>query len=81
MTTPTPSALDERERRLAVIAATAACAVVASILAGVIVGELPDAAWVLAVPVVMLGGGLVAIAASVMLVAARRARRASPLVR
>ena len=63
------------------IAATAVCAVIASILAGVIFGELPDAAWVLAVPLGMLGGGVTAIASTVMLVASRRARRAQVFVR
>ena len=76
MPTSTPSAVDQRERRLAVIAITAVCAVIASILAGVIFGELPEAAWVLAVPVGMLGGGVIAIASTVILVFSRRARRA-----
>lgn len=81
MTTSAPSAVDERERHLAVIAAMAVFAVIASILAGVIFGELPDAAWVLVVPVGMFGGGVTAIASTVMLVASRRARRAQAFVR
>lgn len=81
MATSTPSALDERERRLAVIAATSVCVVIISILAGVIFGEFPDAAWVLAVPVGMLGGGVAAITSTAMLVASRRARKVQPFVR
>ena len=44
------------ERRALAVAAISAAVVVACILTGVIVGELPDLMWVLLVPVGMLGG-------------------------
>ena len=66
------SAGDVRERRLTVIAATSVVVLIASILVAVVVGELPEAAWLFVVPVGMLGGGVTALVSTSLLVASRR---------
>ena len=53
--------MNRRSQKLLVVAVTSAAIVVVSIVIGTILGELPEALWVLLVPIGMLGAGLVCV--------------------
>jgi hypothetical protein len=67
-------ARDHRSRRLLAVAGISATVFVSSIVIGTILGELPEALWVLLVPIGMLGAALVCIVSLGMLFAGRRPR-------
>jgi hypothetical protein len=58
-----------------VVAIASATVVVISIVIGTVLGDIPDALWVLLVPIGLLGGGLVCVA-SLVVFFTRRARGA-----
>ena len=62
------------ERRWQMATAVGAAIVALSILTAVVIGELPDALWVIVVPVGMLGGAVVTIVSAGAWLAARSER-------
>lgn len=65
-------ATNRRSQRLLVVAGASAAIVIVSIVIGTILGELPEAVWVLLVPIGMLGAGLVCVVSLGMFFAHRR---------
>lgn len=65
-------ATNRRSQRLLVVAGASAAIVIVSIVIGTILGELPEAVWVLLVPIGMLGAGLVCVVSLGMFFAQRR---------
>ena len=63
--------MSRRSQKLLVVAVTSAAIVVVSIVIGTILGELPEALWVLLVPIGMLGAGLVRVVSLGMFFAER----------
>jgi len=63
--------MSRRSQKLLVVAVTSAAIVVVSIVIGTILGELPEALWVLLVPIGMLGAGLVCVVSLGMFFAER----------
>jgi len=63
--------MSRRSQKLLVVAVTSAAIVVVSIVIGTILGDLPEALWVLLVPIGMLGAGLVCVVSLGMFFAER----------
>jgi len=63
--------MNRRSQRLLVVAGANAAIVVVSIVIGTILGEFPEALWVLLVPIGMLGAGLVCVVSLGMFFAQR----------
>jgi len=63
--------MNRRSQRLLVVAGASAAIVVVSIVIGTILGEFPEALWVLLVPIGMLGAGLVCVVSLGMFFAQR----------
>jgi hypothetical protein len=68
-------AINRRSQNPLIVAVASATVVVMSIVIGTILGDIPDALWVLLVPIGLLGGGLVCLI-SLGVFFARRARGA-----
>jgi hypothetical protein len=68
-------AMNRRSQTPLVVAVASAVVVVISIVIGTVLDDIPDALWVLLVPVGLLGGGLVCLV-SLGVFFTRRARRA-----